>query len=92
MNIKNIIKSIRAKREQALRRELQLRAADNIYLTDRNGEVILSYRGVALYRVLDTKNETIIASPEYVSLDVAMRQLDRLRREYVHNHLYGTQS
>ena len=92
MNIKNIIKSIRAKREQAQRRELQLRAADNIYLTDRNGEVILSYRGVALYHVLDTKNETIISSPEYVSLDVAMRQLDRLRREYVNNHLYGTRS
>ena len=54
-------------------RELQLRAADNIYLTDRNGEVILSYRGVALYRVLDTKNETIIASPEYVSLDSEFR-------------------
>ena len=92
MTIKTILAKLRAKREQALRRELQLCAADNIYLTDRNGEVILSYRGVALYHVLDTKNETIISSPEYVSLDVAMRQLDRLRREYVHNHLYGTRS
>lgn len=81
--IKTIINRLRARRQDALRRELELRAADQIYLTDRDGTLIVCFRGVAVYMVGPGDHR------ESVSLEEAMHQLCRLRHEYVAAHITG---
>lgn len=81
----NLISTLRKKRDLARMKDYQRRATDAVTLTDRNGTVGIAIKGMLVFKVFTAEDVRSIKDmgKEYISLEEAKVQLDRLRYEYI---------
>lgn len=79
----DLLKKFRENREKSLRKDYEQRAKDDICFCDKDGRLVLSFKGVAIFYVKNSGEYVTHENVDYVSIEDALKLCDKLRKEYV---------
>lgn len=79
----NLFKKYREKHENALRKEYEHRATEEIRFVDTEERLVLAFKGVTVFKVKNSGEYIGYEQPEYVSIEQALQRCETMRKEYV---------